>query len=122
MPKKSPPTGFAQRLKALREAAGLTQAQLAGRADLYPFSVAKLEQGVQEPTWPTVLALARALGVNCLAFVPEGEPSEPPAETAKRGPGRPKKPTEPAPSPDEQADVAQPERLTKKPRKGKGQG
>jgi hypothetical protein len=26
-------------------------------------------QGVREPTWPTVLPLAQAFGVNCLAFV-----------------------------------------------------
>jgi transcriptional regulator with XRE-family HTH domain len=91
MPKKSPPTGFAQRLKALREAAGLTQAQLAERAGLYSFSVAKLEQGVQEPTWPTVLALAQALGVNCLAFCPDATLGEPPTDSPKPGPGRPQK-------------------------------
>jgi putative transcriptional regulator len=122
MPKKSPPTGFAQRLKALREAAGLTQAQLAERAGLYSFSVAKLEQGVQEPTWPTVLALAKALGVNCLAFCPESAPSEPSAETPKRGPGRPKKPAEPETTPDDQTAVEEPEPPAKKRRKGKVQG
>jgi transcriptional regulator with XRE-family HTH domain len=96
MPKRPErPTGFAQRLRALREAAGLTQQQLAERAGLYPFSVAKLEQGVQEPTWPTVLDLARALGVNCLAFVAEGDSPPPP----KRGPGRPRKAEAASPGP-----------------------
>jgi transcriptional regulator with XRE-family HTH domain len=71
MPKKADqPTGFAGRLKTLRETAGWTQARLAGRAGLYPFSVAKLEQGVQEPTWPTVLALAKALDVTPNDFDP----------------------------------------------------
>jgi transcriptional regulator with XRE-family HTH domain len=85
MPKKADqPTGFAHRLKALREAAGLTQEQLAERTGLYKFSIAKLEQGVQEPSWPTVLALAKALGVDCRAFVPSGEMAEP-----RRGRGRP---------------------------------
>ncbi len=90
MPKKPErPTGFAGQLKRLREAAGLTQGQLAERAGYHAFTVAKLEQGLQEPTWPTVLALARALGVNCLAFVAD-EDAEPPES---RGRGRPPKAT-----------------------------
>jgi DNA-binding XRE family transcriptional regulator len=87
VPKKATPTGFAQCLKKLRESAGLTQQQLAEKADLYQFSIAKLEQGVQEPTWPTVLALAKALEVDCLAFQ-----QTMPAVAEPRGPGRPRKP------------------------------
>ena len=68
MPKKAEPTGFAARLKTLREIAGLTQNELAVRAGLYKFSIAKLEQGIREPTWATVLALCTALGVDCTAF------------------------------------------------------
>ena len=48
MPKRAEPTGFARRLKELRETAGLTQDELAQRAGLYKFSVAKLEQGVRD--------------------------------------------------------------------------
>jgi transcriptional regulator with XRE-family HTH domain len=81
-------TTFAERLKALREAANLTQAQLAERSGLNQFGVAKLEQGVREPAWATVQALAKALGVDCLAFTIE-DPDATPAE--KRGPGRPPK-------------------------------
>src|SRR5947209_183999 len=73
MPKKAEPTGFDRRLKELREAAGLTQDQLAERAGLYKFSVAKLEQGIREPTWTTVLTLAKVLGVSVSAFAAEGE-------------------------------------------------
>ena len=32
-------------------------------------TVSKLERGAQEPAWPLVLALARALGVEVTAFV-----------------------------------------------------
>lgn len=78
MPKKADPTGFAGRLKELREAARLSQAALAERAGLYVFSVAKLEQGVREPAWSTVLALANALGVSVAAFVAR------PAKSRKR--------------------------------------
>lgn len=77
MPKRAEPTGFGARLKAVREAAGLTQDQLAERAGLYKFSIAKLEQGVREPTWSTVQVLAKALGVDCRAFqVEEAGPIE----------------------------------------------
>src|SRR4051794_4890690 len=71
MPKRAEPTGFGRRLKELREAAGLTQDGLAEGAGLYKFSVAKLEQGIREPTWSTVLALAKVLGVSVAAFVTE---------------------------------------------------
>lgn len=63
-------TGFGDRLKELREAAGLSQAALAEAAGLNRFGVAKLEQGVREPGWSTVLALAAALTVTPNDFRP----------------------------------------------------
>jgi transcriptional regulator with XRE-family HTH domain len=51
---------FAERLKALRESAHLTQPELAARAGMNRFGIAKLEQGVREPSWATVQALAMA--------------------------------------------------------------
>jgi transcriptional regulator with XRE-family HTH domain len=65
-------TGFGERLKQLRKNAGLSQAELAERAGMNRFGVAKLEQGAREPSWATVLNLARALGVDCRAFQEEG--------------------------------------------------
>jgi transcriptional regulator with XRE-family HTH domain len=65
------PDGFATRLKALREKAGMTQSQLAEKAGLHMFGVAKLEQGLREPSWATVQSLAAALGVDCRAFMEE---------------------------------------------------
>lgn len=65
-------SGFAARLKALREAAGLSQAALAEKAGMNRFGVAKLEQGQREPSWATVQALAAALGVDCTAFAAPG--------------------------------------------------
>ncbi len=82
MPKRAEPTGFGAKLKAVREAAGLTQDQLAERAGLYKFSIAKLEQGVREPTWSTVQVLAKALGVDCTAF--QTEDAGPTKTTAKK--------------------------------------
>src|SRR5262245_54717497 len=86
MPMKKVSTGFGLRLKQVRESRGLTQDQLAEAAGLNKNGLAKLEQGVSEPHWPTVLALAAALGVNCLEF------QAPPAAGVKpRGRGRPPK-------------------------------
>ena len=63
-------TGFAGRLKTLREARGLTQQQLADATGMNRFGIAKLEQGVSEPYWPTVLKIAAALDVDCREFQP----------------------------------------------------
>jgi transcriptional regulator with XRE-family HTH domain len=63
--------GFAFHLKRLRGAAGLSQAELAERAGLHRMGLAKLEQGTREPSWGTVQALAKALGVSVAAFADE---------------------------------------------------
>jgi len=68
MGKKERGTGFAAALKRLRQEAGLSQAALAERAGLNVFGVAKIEQGIREPGWGTVLKLAAALRVDCTAF------------------------------------------------------
>jgi transcriptional regulator with XRE-family HTH domain len=87
-------TGFAGRLRELRASAGLTQKQLADQAGVALRTVSSLEQGLYEPVWPTVLALAQALGVDVQAFVlPPGRPgaksSSAPAPQ-RRSRGRPR--------------------------------
>ena len=76
---------FAGRLKELREGKGLTQPQLAERAGMTKAGIADLEQGRRKPSWETVLALAKALGVSCEEF------TKAPAEREPAGPGRPRK-------------------------------
>jgi transcriptional regulator with XRE-family HTH domain len=78
-------SAFGAVLKRLRELAGFTQAELAEEAGLHRFGIAKLEQGVRQPSWETVQALAKVLGVDCTAF------AEAPAERPAAKPGRPKK-------------------------------
>lgn len=78
------PTGFGKRLKELREAAGLTQQELADRAGMHKFGVAKVEQGHRGVSWEKALDLARALGVSILLFVPDTEADKPAAKTTKR--------------------------------------
>jgi transcriptional regulator with XRE-family HTH domain len=76
---------FAGRLRELREQAALTQEQLASKSGMTRDGIAHLEQGRRKPTWETVLALSKALGVDCTTFTVE------PAERAPTGPGRPAK-------------------------------
>ena len=76
---------FAGRLRELREASGLTQQELAGRAGLTREGVAQLETGRREPAWRTVLALCQALRVECGEFTKE------PATLPERRRGRPPK-------------------------------
>jgi transcriptional regulator with XRE-family HTH domain len=78
-------TWFPGRLRELREAAGLTQGQLAERAGVKRDAVARWEAGKREPGWSNVLGLAEALGVDCTAF------TQPPAERPTAGRGRPRK-------------------------------
>jgi len=82
---------IAKRVKALREAAGLSQAELASKAGLHLSAVTKLEQGWRsEPAFSTMAALAAALGVSCEAFTGTG----PAKATGKpTGPGKGKRPT-----------------------------
>lgn len=62
----------------------MTQATLADKAGVSTTTVAALEQGLYDATWPTTQALARALGADCTAFTVA-------AKTAERKAGRPKK-------------------------------
>jgi transcriptional regulator with XRE-family HTH domain len=62
-------TPFAVALRRLRERAGLSMAALADRAGLHRTHVWKLEAGQRpHPSWRTVQALAKALGVKVEVF------------------------------------------------------
>jgi DNA-binding XRE family transcriptional regulator len=76
---------FAGRLRELREAAGLTQQELANRAGMAWRTITHLEGGDRKPTWETVLTLCQALGVLCNEF------TKAPTGTEKRSRGRPRK-------------------------------
>jgi transcriptional regulator with XRE-family HTH domain len=117
---------FAGRLRELREAAGLSRKELADKAGLQSEAgIRNLEQGVRRPTWETVLALARALGVSCEAFTRE------PAPRAVAGPGRPPRKDADAPAPEQPkrprgrppkqaAEQTTPPKTGRKPKGGKG--
>lgn len=83
-----PKSGFGAVLRRLREQTEKTQGQLAEDAGCHPQTIVKLEAGSQEPAWPLVLALCKALGVSCEAF---RQAEEKPAEAPAPKRGRPKK-------------------------------
>ena len=76
---------FATRLRELRQAAGLTQKQLAEKSGLHQRSISHYEQGLVDPSLPAAQAIAAALGVTVLAFDEPAKPIRP----ARRG--RPRK-------------------------------
>ena len=59
---------FAAELRARRRAAGLSQEELAHRADLSVSTVSFLETRRRQPSLTVMRALARALGVSLAAF------------------------------------------------------
>jgi putative transcriptional regulator len=63
MPRPKLPT-LADRLRRLREAAGLSQADLAGQLGISRQAYWKIESGACGPRWQTVQRLAVALGVD----------------------------------------------------------
>jgi transcriptional regulator with XRE-family HTH domain len=59
---------FSELLRTKREGAGLTQEALARLADTSVGNVRNYEQGIRFPSFPIVVKLAAALGVDCTAF------------------------------------------------------
>lgn len=80
---------FSEKLRQLREAAGLSQAGLAEKAGVPIRSVQNWEQGHRGPSAHAVLLLAQALGISSDELLGElGTGNKPPK---KRPRGRPKK-------------------------------
>ena len=79
--------GIAERLKEARKRAGLSQEEVARRADIGVFSVSRLERGeVTDPHISTLENLAHALGVSVL-YLYAGEEGEAPKAAAPQGSG-----------------------------------
>lgn len=71
---------FAEKLRAARESAGLSRAELGRRAGLSEDTVCKLErQGGPYPRLDTATLLAHVLGVTLDSLRPEIEPPNEPA-------------------------------------------
>jgi transcriptional regulator with XRE-family HTH domain len=94
MPKKEIPA-FSRLVKELRDAAGITQQELATRAGLSISLVTQIEQGSKaDPKLSTLHALAQALGVDVAALAASGPPehsADKPARPPKNPRGRGKR-------------------------------
>jgi transcriptional regulator with XRE-family HTH domain len=80
---------FGDRLRELRDRAGLTQQQLAQKAVIALPTLRGLERGQHRPSWKSVVKLARALGVSTDAFadcheLKAGPPQGPPGRQGER--------------------------------------
>lgn len=64
---------FGEVLARYRVGAGISQEELALRADIDRTFVSRLERGIRQPTITTLFALAEALGVNAADLVREVE-------------------------------------------------
>lgn len=67
MPHEGPREGidwFGERLRELREGAGLSQEHLAEQIGVHQTYIYKLEAGKSQPTVARALSLARALGIG----------------------------------------------------------
>jgi len=80
---------FASRLQTLRERAGFTQYRLAQLSGVSKQTLSRLEMGTTQPSWDTVQALARGLGVEVGAFAIESAAPVPVEPARPRG--RPRK-------------------------------
>lgn len=67
-----PTAAFGTRLKAIREAKGLTQVQLAEKLGVQQDRISRLERGAVEPGWTNVCRIADALGVSVQEFRSSG--------------------------------------------------
>jgi transcriptional regulator with XRE-family HTH domain len=81
------------RVRELRDRLGLTQEQLAERADLHPTYVSGIERGERNPGLNILARLAKALRVALPALVTDLRPQA----RVKPRPGRPRKRARSAP-------------------------
>jgi transcriptional regulator with XRE-family HTH domain len=59
---------FAERLRSLRDAVGLSEAQLAKASEVSFSSIHEYGLGRRKPSFEAVVKIARALGVTCESF------------------------------------------------------
>lgn len=67
-PLRNPQTALGAAIKGLREEKKMKQQALAEAAGIGVAHLSKIERGLGNPTWATVLAIAEALGVSLVAL------------------------------------------------------
>lgn len=58
----------AKLVKDARVAKGLTQTDLAKKTGVHSNTIAKIEQGIQQPSYPTIKKLSKVLDINIIDF------------------------------------------------------
>lgn len=61
---EDPDPALGRVIQGLREQLGMSRPELAERSGVDPVKLARIEAGAVDPPWPTVQALAGALGVS----------------------------------------------------------
>ncbi|TDC75132.1 helix-turn-helix domain-containing protein [Streptomyces hainanensis] len=82
------PPAVAPRLRELRRRAGLTLEAAAGRAELSPAHLSRLETGRRQPSLPVLLGLARIYGTTVSGLLGEASPAPDPIVRAGDAPAR----------------------------------
>jgi transcriptional regulator with XRE-family HTH domain len=71
MPSTSRQARIGKAVKAVRTAQGLTQEDLAAKADLHPTYISDVERGVRNPSWDVIARLAEGMGVPVATIATE---------------------------------------------------
>ena len=58
----------AKLVKDARISKGLTQTELAEKTSVHSNTIAKIEQGIQQPSYPTIKKLSKVLDININDF------------------------------------------------------
>jgi transcriptional regulator with XRE-family HTH domain len=77
MPRTSRQARIGKAVKAVRSAQGLTQEDLAAKADLHPTYISDVERGVRNPSWDVIARLAEGMGVPAAAIAAEYDQLKP---------------------------------------------
>lgn len=76
-PRTDPQPGLGRALREIREERGLSQEDVAHRADLHPTWLSHLESGRNNPAWGTVRRVCRALDVSLAELAARAERLDP---------------------------------------------
>jgi transcriptional regulator with XRE-family HTH domain len=80
---------FAEKLRELRDRAGLSEAKLAEKSGVSFASIHMYGLGQRSPSFAAVVKIARSLGVTCEAFAGcddvDGEPEPAPKRRPRKG-------------------------------------
>ena len=79
-----PQRAFGQRIRELRQAAGMTQDDLSERCGLFRTYMSRIETGKANPTLSMIHALAGSLGVPVTALFEKAAPAKKAAPAAPR--------------------------------------